>query len=129
MPEDLYASEEVGASCRPTSRSASNATYRESRGYDPTSMGDVPLGGLTRRGGAGTRGWRDEIREIDCGEGLSLLLAVVLALPVFAAMPAAAARPDFVGGPLTEDMPLYVPNDHTRWPSGSGVGTRDEHPI
>lgn len=42
-----------------------------------------------------------------------LALAFVLAMPMWAATPAMAVGEDFVGGPLTEDMSLYVPNDHT----------------
>jgi len=44
---------------------------------------------------------------------LGLALALALAMPVWAATPAMAAGEDFVGGPIAEDMPLYIANDHT----------------
>lgn len=54
------------------------------------------------------RQWQSYFRRV-----LGLALALVLAIPMWVATPAFAAGEDFVGGPLPEDMPLYVPNDHT----------------
>jgi len=66
------------------------------------------------------------------GRALALVLAVALALPVLSVPTAGAAGPDFVGGPLAEDMPLYVPNDHT--PMGirfeaSGLATSTAYEV
>jgi hypothetical protein len=47
------------------------------------------------------------------GRLLRIVLACVLALPVMGIAPAVAQDRTFVGGPIADDMPLYVPNDHT----------------
>jgi hypothetical protein len=47
------------------------------------------------------------------GRLVGLALAIALCLPTFSAVPAAAAGAPFVGGPITDDLPQYVPNDHT----------------
>ncbi|MBW6468845.1 MAG: cell wall-binding repeat-containing protein [Coriobacteriia bacterium] len=47
------------------------------------------------------------------GRLLRVVLAFVLVLPAMGIAPAVAQDRTFVGGPIADDMPLYVPNDHT----------------
>jgi len=50
----------------------------------------------------------DRIRRV-----LGVVLALALAVPMWIPLPAVAAAADFTGGPLTADLPSYIPNDHT----------------
>jgi putative cell wall-binding protein len=44
---------------------------------------------------------------------LAMLMVMTLAIPAVSPAPASAADTDFVGGPLPNDTPALVPNDHT----------------